>query len=485
MSHYDWLVIGSGPAGEKGAVQAAYFGKKVAVIERRAEVGGACVHTGTLPSKTLRETAIGLSGFRQREVYGVDVHIKGGVTLRDLMNRLDQVVSTEDRRILSNLERHGVDLIRGEARFADEHTIDVTDAAGQTRRLTADAVLIAVGTTPYQPPFVPFDDPAVNDSDSILQLARIPASLVVLGGGVIGCEYASIFAALGTRCTIVEGRNQILGFLDDELNAALEKQFNRLGIEMLLEREVVKVERQGAHLHCALKDGHTLSCERLLFAGGRAGNTARLGLDQIGVQPNARGLLKCNAFYQVEGTRDGRVYAAGDVVGFPALASVAMEQGRVAACHAFDLRYKRAVAESFPYGLYTIPEVGMVGLSEEMAKEQGLDYEVGRAAYRDNSRGQITGDVDGLVKLVFDSRTRRLLGVHIIGERATELVHIGATVMHFEGRIDDFIHQVFNFPTLADLYKYAAYDGLGRLAKRGLVDPRHLDTDVESGRQMG
>src|SRR6185503_1787092 len=286
------------------------------------------------------------------------------------------------------------------------------------------------------------------------------------GGGVIGCEYASIFASLGTRCTIVEGRDSILGFLDGEINALLTKQLRALGCELLFNREVVEVGRHDGVLHCQLSDGTDLTCERLLFAGGRAGNTRKLGLDRIGAAADARGLLHVDEQFRVAGVAGGRVYAAGDVIGFPALASVAMEQGRVAACHAFGIEYKQKVASQFPYGLYTIPEVSMIGETEESAKKKGIDYEVGRARYGDNARGQIVGDVNGLVKLVFDARDKKLLGVHIIGERATELVHTGAQAMHFGGTIDDFIDQIFNFPTLSNLYKYAAYDGLGRLARR-------------------
>jgi NAD(P) transhydrogenase len=287
---------------------------------------------------------------------------------------------------------------------------------------------------------------------------------------VIGCEYASIFAALGTRITLVEGRGEILGFLDREINQALTAQLqSQLGCEILLERKVVDVGRRAGQLHCTLDDGRDLLCERLLFAGGRAGNTRGLGLERIGAQADARGLLQTDEHFCVKGVKSGRVYAAGDVIGFPALASVAMEQGRVAACHAFDIRYKTRVASMFPYGLYTIPEVSMIGETEESAKKKGIDYEVGRAAYRDNARGQIVGDTAGAVKLIFASADKKLLGAHVIGERATELVHVAGAVMHFGGRIDDFIDQVFNFPTLGELFKYAAYDGLGRLQRRSKV----------------
>lgn len=466
---YDLVVIGSGPAGEKGAVQAAYFGKRVAVVERAPALGGACVNTGTLPSKTLRETAIFLSGYRQREMYGLSVTVTGAPSIPQLMCRQQPVLGHEAQRIRANLARHHVDLIDGAARFVDEHRLEITPDDGPPRHLTSDVVLIATGSTPHRPAFVPFEDPEVDDSDSILRLDRVPRAMVILGGGVIGCEYASIFAALGTRCTIVEGRDQILGFLDREVNALLTAQLRALGCEILLEREVVEVGRRGKTLHCRLSDGTDLECERLLFAGGRAGSTRTLGLDRIGAAADARGLLRVDDKFRVAGVAGGRVYAAGDVIGFPALASVAMEQGRVATCHAFGIEYKQKVASQFPYGLYTIPEVSMIGETEESAKKKGIDVEVGRARYGDNARGQIVGDVHGLLKLVFAARDKKLLGVHIIGERATELVHIGQAVMHYAGTIDDLIEQVFNFPTLGELFKYAAYDGLGRLRQREKV----------------
>jgi NAD(P) transhydrogenase len=394
------------------------------------------------------------------------VALNSAVSVPELMCRQEPVLGTEQRRIRANLERHKVDLIDGAATFLDEHTIEIRPAEGAPRRVRADAVLIATGSSPYRPPFVPFEDPEVDDSDSILRLDKIPRAMVVLGGGVIGCEYASIFAALGTKCTIVEGRDSILGFLDGELNQLLAEQLRALGCELLLKREVVEVGRFSGQLHCRLSDGTDLVCERLLFAGGRAGNTCGLSLGRIGAQADARGLLRCDEHFRVVGARGGRVYAAGDVIGFPALASVAMEQGRVAACHAFGIEYKQRVASQFPYGLYTIPEVSMIGETEESAKKKGIDYEVGRARYRDNARGQIVGDLNGLVKLVFEAGDKRLIGVHVLGERATELVHTGAAVMHFGGRIDDFIEQVFNFPTLGEMFKYAAYDGLGRLQRR-------------------
>ncbi len=466
MYEFDLVVIGSGPAGEKGATQSAYFGKKVAVIEKESHLGGACIQTGTLPSKTLRETALYLSGLQQRTLYGVSYEVRRDVSVPDLMCRQEPVIGSQNERIRWNLERHKIELVRGTASFVDEHTVEVVTPSGHTRRMTTDVALIATGTSPFRPPFVPFEDPNVDDSDTILQLPEVPKRLVILGGGVIGCEYGSMFAALGCSVTIVEGRDAILGFLDAEVNHLLAERLREIGVEILLKRQVVDVGRKSGVLHCMLDDGHDLLCERLLFVGGRSGNTQSLGLDRLGVATDSRGLLKVDAQYRVAGARGGRVFAAGDVIGFPALASVAMEQGRVAMCHAFELGFKTRVAPLFPYGLYTIPEVSMVGETEESATKKGLAFEVGRARYRDNARGQIVGDTSGLIKLLFTVRDKKIIGVHVLGERANELIHVGMSVMHFGGTLEDFITMVFNFPTLSELFKYAAYDGLGRLARR-------------------
>ncbi|MEO6950874.1 MAG: Si-specific NAD(P)(+) transhydrogenase [Polyangia bacterium] len=470
MYDYDLVVIGSGPAGEKAATQAAYFGKRVAVVERDSHLGGACINTGTLPSKTLRETALYLSGLQQRTLYGVLLEVRHNVSVRDLMCRQEPVIGGQNDLIRWNLDRHRIELLRGAGAFIDEHTIEITTHSGTVDRVTTDAVLIATGTSPFRPSFVPWGDPEVDDSDTILKLPEVPKRLVILGGGVIGCEYGSMFAALGCEVTIVEARDSILGFLDVEVNKLLSEQLRAIGIDLQLRRKVVEVARKDGALHCVLDDGHDLECERLLFAGGRAGNTTALGLDKIGVAADARGLLKVDEHYALVGPSGGRIYAAGDVIGFPALASVAMEQGRVAACHAFDLSYKRSVAKMFPYGLYTIPEVSMVGETEESATQKGLSFEVGRARYGDNARGQIIGDTTGMVKLLFTIPDRKIIGVHVLGERATEIIHTGMAVMHFGGTLDDFIDMVFNFPTLGELYKYAAYDGLGRLAHRSAFD---------------
>jgi NAD(P) transhydrogenase len=462
---FDLVVIGSGPAGEKGAVQAAYFGKKVALVEKAPAVGGACVHTGTLPSKTLRETALYVTGFLRRELYGMTIELDREASLRRLMGRLRAVTEQQVTQIGANLARHGVTVVRGEAAFVSPTEVVVRDGGAERARLEAAHFLVATGSSPYRPPGVPFDDPDVEDSDTILDLDRIPGTLAVIGGGVIGCEYACLFAALGTRITIVEGRASLLGGLDREMTEALQRSLERGGHEVRLGDAVEAVARvPDGPLRLRLKSGKTLDVDKILYSAGRAGNTKGLGLEAAGVQADERGRIAVNAHFQ---TSVPHIYAAGDVVGAPALASVSMEQGRVGVCHAFGFTYKTQVSPITPYGIFTIPEISMVGATEDDLVKKGAGYEVGRARYEGNARGQIIGDQDGLLKLLFDAGTKKLLGVHVIGDRATELVHIGQMVMEFGGGIDTFINCVFNFPTLSEIYKYAAYDGLGRLQRRG------------------
>lgn len=468
VERFDLVVIGSGPAGEKGAAQAAYFGKSVALVERQTEPGGVSVHTGTLPSKTLRETALYLTGFQRRELYGMTLRLDRKKSLRQLTGRLHDVTASQTRQISRNFERHRIATIAGRARFLDPGTIGVFDADGnETRRLAFDAALVAVGSSPLPPRGITFADPDVEDSDQVLDLDRIPDSLAVVGGGVIGCEYASLFAALGTRVTLIEGRDRLLGFLDGEVSSTLKIALERMGGEVLLGDAVETISREANlpanALRLMLKSGRVLAADKVLFSAGRRGNTEGLGLEQAGVSFDEKGRIPVNEHFQ---TNVPRIYAAGDVIGFPALASTSMEQARVAACHAFDIPFLTAVARLFPYGVYTIPEVSMIGATEEELKGKGIPYEVGRARYENNARGQITGDLDGFVKLVFDPATKKLLGAHLIGGGATELVHIAQMVMLKDGGLDDFIHSVFNFPTLAECFKYAAYDGLQRLSHR-------------------
>ncbi|HVB30657.1 MAG TPA: Si-specific NAD(P)(+) transhydrogenase [Gemmatimonadaceae bacterium] len=462
--HYDLVVIGAGPAGEKGAAQAAYFGKRVCVIERAPKPGGAAVNTGTIPSKTLRETALYFSGLRQRGLYAVDLRVKHDITIGDFMQRERSVVETEWSLIDDNLRRHDITSIQGAARLADGRTIDIERYGEPTRRITGDVVLIATGSHPQRPEGFEVDGAVVVDSDSLLTLERIPARMIVIGGGVIGCEYACTFAALGVRVTIVNNRARLLAHLDAEVSEALRQQMTaRLGIAVHLDSDVARVAMQGDYADVTLTDGTTLSADCVLYSAGRNGNTDGLGLEALGVKTNARGYVQVDDHFH---TGVAQLYAAGDVIGFPALASTSMEQARVAVCHAFDLKYKQRVASLLPYGVWTLPEIATVGESEDSLKLREVPYEIGRASFRLNPRGQIIGDLDGFVKLLFHLDDQRVLGISIVGEGACELIHVGMACMSFGGTLDFFIQSVFNYPSLADAYKYAAYDGLQALARR-------------------
>jgi NAD(P) transhydrogenase len=456
---FDLVVIGGGPAGERGAAQAAYFGKRVAVVERASEPGGAAVHTGTLPSKTLREAGLFLSGYRQRDLYGVNVDVDPDLTVARLLGRKDVVEGLETERIHKNLERHKIELIRGVGRVTGPNAVAVVSPDGE-RELEADFILIVTGSSPHRPQGVPYDDEDVHDADGILQIDHLPRTLVVIGGGVIGCEYACMFAALGIEVHLIDPRPALLPFLDAEMGERLAEAMTALGVRLHLERQLDHVARDAGALVTTLTSGAEIEADTVLIASGRGGNTRGLGLEEVGVEVDRRGYIVVDEDFR---TAVPSIYAAGDVVGFPALASVSMEQARVAVCHAFGFTYKRQVAELYPYGVYTIPEVSCVGLSEEEAIKRGIDVVVGRAKFADNVRGQIVGDRDGMVKLVFDRSNRRLIGCHVIGERASELVHVGQAVITLDGTVDTFIQMVFNHPTLGETFKYAAYDALGKL----------------------
>lgn len=459
---YDLIVIGSGPAGEKGAAQAAYFGKRVAMVERELHVGGAATNTGTIPSKTLRETALYFSGLRQRGLYGIDYNLKEGLTVGDFMYRERIVVENEWKIIRRNLERHSIELIWGEGRLKDAHTVRVRKHDGTEQELTAEIILIATGSSPHRPLEVPFDDQVIYDSDSILRMSHIPKTMAVVGGGVIGCEYASIFTALGVQVTLVESRARLLPFVDAEIAGRLQRQLEALGLRFLFNESAVGIQAEKDHARIALKRGEVLECEIALFAAGRQSNVQGLGLEELGVKLGNRGLVLVNEKYQ---TSVANIYAAGDVIGFPALASTSMEQARVAMVHAFDLKYKEQISPVIPLAVYTIPEIAMVGLTEEACKENRISYLVGRSYYENNPRGQIIGDLSGMLKLIFLPPNKKLVGVHLIGELASELVHIGAHVMAMNGTIDFFIQAVYDYPSLSDCYKYAAYDGLANLQR--------------------
>lgn len=461
IKKYDLIVIGSGPAGEKGAAQAAYFGKKVALIEKEPVMGGAAANTGTLPAKTLRETALYLSGFRQRGLYGVHLSLKDQVTVPDFMFRERLVKETERSRILDNLRNHKVDVYSGEASFHEGNVIQVQPPRSNAVHIDGGHVLIATGSSPHRPPVFPFHDMRVYDSDTILTMHRIPASMLVVGGGVIGCEYACMFAALGIKVTMIEGRDRLMGFLDAEISHSLHTSMQAMGIDMRMPETVESIEA-GELLEARLTSGSKVSTETILVASGRTGNTTSLGLERRGIQTGPRGHVLVNEHYQ---TAVPQVYAAGDVIGFPALASTSMEQARLAVVHAFDLKYKTNLAPVLPYGIYTIPECSMAGETEESLTEKKIPYVVGKASYNRNARGQIIGDQEGYLKLIFAEADMRLVGVHMIGEQATEVVHIGLSALLMRAGADLFIQSCYNYPTLGELYKYATYDALGRKAR--------------------
>jgi NAD(P) transhydrogenase len=458
---FDLIVIGCGPAGEKAAAQAAYFGKRVAVIERAAAVGGSCINTGTIPSKTLRESALYFSGLKQRGLYGIDYSLKDNLTVNDFMHHEREVVEMERRRILKNLELHKIELVRGQASFESANMLAVTTAPAETRRLQAEKILIATGSNPHRPPEIAFDDVHVFDSDTFLQLDRIPQSLAVIGGGVIGCEYASIFMALGVKVTLVDSRDRLLPFLDAEISERLRERLAALGMQFWFNERPMKVQTTSAGVDLAMKSGKTLRTESALFAAGRRAAVNGLALEKAGLAINDRGYIAVDENYR---TAVPNIYAAGDVIGFPALASTSMEQGRVAVCHAFGFQYKQRVASMLPMGIYTIPEISAAGETEDSCREKKIDFCVGRANYANNARGHITGDTSGMLKLIFASADKKLLGINIIGEIATELIHIGMPILDKGLTINEFIEQVFNYPTLSETYKYAAYDGLGNLS---------------------
>jgi NAD(P) transhydrogenase len=466
---FDLVVIGAGPAGEKGAAQAAYFGKHVALVERSQVAGGTPATTGGIPTKTMREAALYLTGFRRREVYGVGLDMSAEISLRRIRARAEELVRLSTDTVRENLDRHGIEVVRGDACLGPDRSVVVR---GERRRvLKGSVVLIAAGSRPFHPATVPFDDPDVDDSESILELDELPRSLVVVGGGAVGCEYASLGAALGVEVTLIDAGQRLLPFMDAELSRLLAETFARLGIRLVLGHGVATITREQRELAVILRDGEIVRPERVLFAAGRAGNTEGLGLAEAGVEVDGRGRIVVDDRYQtsVEG-----IFAAGDVIGPPALASVSMEQGRVAICHAFGISFKETVDPLAPYGVYSIPEVGMVGMTEEAAAAAGIGYEVGRGWFTQNARARIAGGTDGLVKLVFAREDRKLLGAHVMGDIASELVHIGQDALHAGSTIDRFIHTTFNVPTYAEAFKYAAYDGLQRLEGLPARAPQRL-----------
>ena len=461
---YDLLVIGSGPAGQRAAIQAAKLNKRVAVVERKTIIGGVCINTGTIPSKTLREAVLHLSGYREHSLYGASYTVKQNITMADLMYRTDHVIQHELDIVRHQLQRNRVELISAEASFVDANTVRLKYVDGRGwRDVSAAHVVIATGTAATKSDRIPLDGRRIFLSDDLLQLDHLPRTLTVVGAGVIGLEYACIFATLGVRVTVIDKRRRLLPFVDAEIIDSLTYHLNQQRAIMRLGEEVDRIEpitdELGERVKIHLMSGKQIVTQMALYSIGRTGATRSLNIEAAGLQTDERGLLKVNEHYQ---TNIPNIYAVGDVIGFPSLASTSMEQGRLAACHAFGVPTQSA-PELFPYGIYTIPEISTVGRNEEELTEQGIPYEVGKAQYREIARGQIIGDQTGLLKLIFHLDTHELLGVHIIGEGASELVHIGQAVMAFKGKIEYFINNVFNYPTLAECYKTAAFDGINRL----------------------
>ncbi len=453
---YDLIVIGSGPAGEKGSVQAAYFGKRVALIERANLLGGAAVYSGA-SSKSLRETALCLTSYRRRDLLGLTFTLQQPLKFREFVERSEEVMRLQRARISENLMRHGVDLYRGVAHFLDAHTISVKSDPHELK-LTGKVILIASGSVPYHPPNIPFDHKRVFDSNKLLTLQSIPQTMVVVGGGTIACEYACVFAALGVKVTLIH-RARLLEFMDGEISAALLEEFKEQEIECLVPCELRSVTATDDAVFVELNDGRRIVAEMAVVAAGRCGNVAGLGLDRLGIEVTERGHIKVNDRYQ---TSLDHIFAAGDVVGFPGLASTAMEQARVAMVHAFDLKYKESLAPILPIGVYTIPECAMAGDTSEKLRKMGVPFVEGKAVYSRSGRGEIIGERHGFLKLLYHPEEMTLLGVHILGEGAAELVHLGLHGLLNGATASLFINTCYNYPTLSELYKYATYDALGR-----------------------
>ena len=456
---YDLVVIGSGPAGEKAAAHAAFFGKSVALVERNDLTGGVAVtQVGMIPTKTLREAALYVTGFRKRDLYGVSVELDPQEIFSTLRKRTNEVIHTMARTVRQNLERHGVELIRGSARL-DAGGDVVVSGAGAGRLLHGDVVIIATGSRPYRPPGIPFDDPDVLDAEGVLEIEEAPRSVVVVGGGAIGCEHASIFNALGCQVHLLDRGERLLSYVDAELAQLLAATFESIGMQVRLGAagSIERIDRDQRGLRVVLGDGSELRPDKVLVSSGRVGNTDELGLEAAGVRVDERGRIVVD---EAVLTSAPGIYAAGDVIGPPALASTAMEQGRAAAGRAFGVGFQDTIDPLPPTGVYSIPEIAAVGMTEQEAASRGVGYLVGRGAFEGNARANIAGVTDGLVKLIFDKTDRTILGVHILGEVATEIVHVGQSAMNHADPIDYFMEKTFNVPTLCEAYKFAAYDGM-------------------------
>ncbi|MGE6783079.1 Si-specific NAD(P)(+) transhydrogenase [Ensifer adhaerens] len=463
MNQFDLIVVGSGPAGRRGAIQAAKLGKKVLVIEQGKRVGGVSVHTGTIPSKTLRETALNLSGWRERGFYGRSYRVKQEISADDLRQRLIITLNHEVEVLEHQFARNRVQQMRGKASFVDPTTLEVVKDDGETILVSGTSIMLAVGTKPFRPDYMPFDGKTVLDSDELLDIATLPRSLVVIGAGVVGIEYATIFSALDTQVTVIDPKTTMLDFIDKEIVEDFTYQLRDRNMKLHLGQKAETVERlDDGKVLLTLDNGRKIVTDMVLFAAGRMGATDTLNLPAAGLEADNRGRLKVNP--ETFQTSVPNIYAAGDVVGFPSLASTSMEQGRIAARVAVG-----AIAmepqKYFPYGIYAVPEISTCGLSEEEVKERGIPYECGIARFRETSRGHIMGLDSGLLKMIFSMKTRRLLGVHIIGEGATELVHIGQAVLNLKGTVEYFVENTFNYPTLAEAYKIAGLDAWNRMGE--------------------
>jgi NAD(P) transhydrogenase len=457
---YDLIVIGSGPSGQRAAVAASKMKKRVCVVEARSVVGGVCVNTGTIPSKTMREAVLHLSGYNYRSIYGINYRVKEKISMADLAFRVQAVIKTEVDVTEAQLSRNGIDIVHGIARFVDPHHVRVEGPQVDTT-LEADRIIVAVGTRPASSPKVPINGRTIVNSDQILDLPELPRSLIVVGGGVIGVEYTCMFAVLGVRITLIEKRDRLLEFADREIIEALSYHLRDNRVTLRLGEEVQSVEQlPDGTVVANMESKKRISGDALLYAIGRQGAVDDLNLAAAGLQADNRGRIPVDENYR---TSVDHIYAVGDVVGFPSLASVSMEQGRIAAARAFNDCAATSNPSFYPYGIYTIPEISFIGKTEEQLTSEDVPYEVGMAYYRETARGQIRGDTTGRLKLIFHRDTRAVLGVHIIGEEASELVHIGQAVMVLGGTVNYFIDNVFNYPTLAECYKVAAFNGLGRL----------------------
>lgn len=457
MQHYDLIVIGTGPAGEKAAVKAAYFGHKVAIIEKEQDPGGAEVADG-IPSKSMRETAVFLSGKYDQGVYGIARALQRDASFTDFMFLKNQVSQQVSQEIRANLIRHQVNIYQGTASFEDPHTLTIQGAHPAT--IHGKFILIATGSYPFHPSHIPFDNQLVHDSDSILEIDHFPSSLCVVGAGVIGCEYTTIFATMGTKVHLVNDKSHILPFTDNEISTALVNEIEEEGVTVHFNTSVEKVERLEKSVRVTLKGGASFEVEMFLFAAGRSGNVKRLHLEKIGLPVTDRETLVVDHTYR---TQIPHIFAVGDVIGFPSLVSTGMDQGRIAVAHMFHTKDLESLPSFFPYGIYTIPEVSMVGMTEEEAKQEGLSYCVGKARYHELPRGEIMGVKSGFLKIIFTKEDLIIRGVHIIGPMATEIIHFGLLLIENKKTLYSIIGTVFNFPTLHDLYKYAAYDGLSNL----------------------